>query len=212
MSQVCGLPSDTDDMRSALLGLAVAALLACGTAARRDRPEPSVAAGGPSDPAREPVPHLVTLPSPPRPVATPESGEPEPAGPPVAHVVALPSYEVLRETASPDGKSWCILDVRLVKAAPDETLRALWTEIRRRQATEWGRFTCRFRVSDPVAAVDVNDFMVLRAPSLPAPGALQPRAWTPDPPGDDDIVIVEEGEDYIIYEVEGFEICVAKPR
>jgi hypothetical protein len=169
-------------MKPALLGLAAGVLAACGSEPEPDGPAPAVAVGS----------------------------RPEPAPTPVVHVVVLPTYEVIRRTASPDGKSWCILDVRLEKAAPNGTLRALWTEISQWQTTEWGRFTCRFRVSDPVASVDVNDFMIFGAP--PTPGALQPGTWTPEPPGDDDIVIVEEGEDYVIYEVEGVEIRIPKRR
>lgn len=194
-------------MKSALLGLAVAVLAACGSVPEPEGPTPAAAAESRPEAARTPVPHFVKLP--PQHVAPSEPGEPEPAPTPVVHVVVLPTYEVIRRTASHDDKSWCILDVRLEKTAPDEMLRALWQEMRRQEPTDWGRFTCRLHASDSESSVDVNEFMIFSAVALDEP-PVNPRLG--EIPGTDDIVIVEEGEDYVIYEVEGVEIRIPKRR
>jgi hypothetical protein len=90
-----------------------------------------------------------------------ERTEPPPAreAPP-----GLPRYEVLGLTASPDGKSWCILSVSLEERVSQRPLRALWASLKEEQATAWDRFTCRVYLHDMDCFgdswADVNEMMI----------------------------------------------------
>jgi hypothetical protein len=111
---------------------------------------------------------------------------------------ALPPHGILGATAAPDGKSWCILDVRIEERVPKAALRSLWAALSAQQSTEWDRFTCRVSVRGDSWA-DVNEFAVFE---IPREEAAAPRA-EPEP---EEPVVVEIGEDYVIYSFMGLEI------
>lgn len=115
------------------------------------------------------------------PAATPAPATaPERTEPPRARELpsGLPRYEVLGSTASPDGRSWCILTVSLEERVPARTLRALWASLKEEQATAWSRFTCRVYLHDMDCFgdswADVNEITILE--SVPcAPPSVKPE-------------------------------------
>ena len=112
---------------------------------------------------------------------------------------SLPRHEIVGVVAAADGKGWCILSVRLEERVSKAALRALWAALEAQQATEWGRFTCRVSVGSDSWA-DVNEFAILETAREEAG---RPRA---EPEADEEELVVEIGEDYVIYSFMGLEI------
>ncbi|MFI5404033.1 MAG: hypothetical protein ACHQ1G_13925 [Planctomycetota bacterium] len=120
------------------------------------------------------------------------------------------AYEILGPEVSPDGKSWCILNVALKGPVPKSTLRSLWVALREQQCTEWSRFTCRFYLPDMSpfgdSWADVNEIMIFGG-GAPTSSAAEIEADVEE----EQAVIVERGEDYLIIEHGGIEIKTPWP-
>lgn len=154
-------------------------LLACRPVPPAEEPRPAVQLQGES-PDGSPSASAPTVVGTATPLAAPEPGTEQ-------RVAELTPYEVLGSTLSPDGSSWCILDVRLEERVPRATLRALWESLRKEQPTEWGRFTCRFYLDGDCWA-DVNDLWILESPAPAEPSTL-----TPDEMDDEVAILRLEG-------------------
>lgn len=185
--QPCALPTDTNGMGSrACLGATIALL--CGACATESR-EPAVTTapaisghGAPAATSAEAASDAAVVPAPVREAPAP-----------------LPCYEITGTLAAA-GRRWCILSVRLEERVSKAALRALWAALEAQQATEWDRFTCRVSVGADSWA-DVNEFAILETAREEAD---RPRA---EPEADEEKpVVVEIGEDYVIYSFMGVDI------
>jgi len=139
--------------------------------------------------------------------APPEAAAPDPDEPPAprrARIAELPRHEVLGSTASPDGTSWYVLDVRLEERVPGASLRALWDSLRKEYPPQWRRFTCRFYLPDMSdlgdSWADVNELTIIESPPPPR----TPPGEEPDICG----VVSADGESYCIISFRGQSIVL----